>query len=356
MYSRREFGQVVLGGLPLALMLRGKGRIDPTVDGVRLGTITYSFHDLPSVVGQDHIDAIIEDCKGCGVGLLELMSNHCEPVSELQARRGAGPAAGAVPNAAPAAASANAASAPTPGMAAQAGGASPAPGAGGGGRGRSPEALKAREALRAWRLSTPMSHFEDIKKKLNDAGIIVYAYTVNGMGTDFTPDEIDVMFQQAKTLGAVTISSSTTLDVAQTLVPFAEKNQFPVAFHNHEQVDDPNQFAKPDSFYKAMAMSKWFRINLDIGYITGSNFDAVEFIKQNHERITHLHMKDRKKDLGPSMPWGQGDTPIKPVLTLLKESHYPIPALVELSYPVPPDSNCTQEVAKCMAYMKAALA
>jgi sugar phosphate isomerase/epimerase len=103
-------------------------------------------------------------------------------------------------------------------------------------------------------------------------------------------------------------------------------------------------------------MSRWFRINLDIGYITGSNFDAVAFIKENHDRITHLHMKDRKKDLGPSMPWGQGDTPIKEVLTLLKESHYPIPALVELSYPVPSDSNCTQEVARCLDFMKRALA
>jgi sugar phosphate isomerase/epimerase len=355
MYSRREFGGIVLGGLPLALLLRGKGRVEPTVNGVRLGAITYSFHDLPNVVGQDHIDAIIEDCKGCGVGLLELMSNHCEPVSEFQGRRGAGPAAGGTPNASPAgAASANGPQATTVGTAAQGG--STAPGVGGGGRGRSPEAQKARETLREWRLSTPMSHFEDIKKKLNDAGIVVYAYTVNGMGADFTSDEIDVMFQQAKTLGAATISSSTTLDVAQKLVPFAEKNQFPVAFHNHEEVNDPNQFAKPDSFYKAMAMSKWFRINLDIGYITGSDFDAVEFIKQNHDRITHLHMKDRKKDLGPSMPWGQGDTPIKPVLSLLKQSHYPIPALVELSYPVPPDSNCTKEVAKCMAYMKASLA
>jgi len=341
MYSRREFGQFMLGGLPLALALRGK--IDPVAHGVKLGAITYSFHDLPNAVGQDHIQAIIDDCKGCGVGLLELMSNHCEPVSEFQARRGAGPApsTGATANSAtPASGAANAA--------ANAGGVQV--------RGRNPEAQKARDTLREWRLSTPMSHFEDIKKKLADAGIVVYAYTVNGMGADYTSDEIDKMFEQAKALGAVTISSSTTLDVAQKLVPFAEKHQYPVAFHNHEQIDDPNQFAKPESFYKAIAMSKWFRINLDIGYITGSNFDAVAFIKENHERITHLHMKDRKKDLGPSMPWGQGDTPIKEVLTLLKESHYPIPALVELSYPVPPDSNCTEEVAKCMDYMKRALA
>src|ERR1700722_5403488 len=86
MYSRREFGQLTLAGLPLALML---GRVNPTVNGVRLGAVTYSFHDLPNVAGQYQIDAIIQDCHGCDVGLLELMSNHCEPVSEFQAQAGA---------------------------------------------------------------------------------------------------------------------------------------------------------------------------------------------------------------------------------------------------------------------------
>jgi sugar phosphate isomerase/epimerase len=343
MYSRREFGQLVLAGVPLSLLLGS--RVNPVVGGVRLGAITYSFHDLPNVVGQDHVDAVIADCQGCGVGLLELMSNHVEPISEFQARRGAYGGAGARP-----------ASGATPAAPASSAGAAPPSSPAGGARGRSPEAQKAREELRQWRLTTPLSHFEGIKKKLNDAGIVVYAYTVNGMGADFTEEEIDKMFEQAKTLGAVTIASSTTLDVAQKLVPFVEKHQFPVAFHNHDDISDPNQFATPESFYKAMAMSHWFRINLDIGYITGSNVDAVAFIEKNHERITHLHIKDRKRNLGPSVPWGEGDTPIREVLLLLKTNRYPIPALVELSYPVPPDSDCTREVAKCMAYMKAILA
>jgi hypothetical protein len=25
-----------------------------------------------------------------------------------------------------------------------------------------------------------------------------------------------------------------------------------------------------------------------------------------HDRITHLHLKDRKRDDGPNMPWGEG--------------------------------------------------
>jgi hypothetical protein len=136
MYSRRTFGQIMLAGLPLSALLGG---LNPTVNGVRLGAITYSFHDLPNVAGQDRVDAIIQDCQGCGVGLLELMSNHVEPVSEYQAqaaaRRGGG-----TPSVAPVAAPGSSAAAPS-----AAAGAAPA---GAGGRGRNPQALKARDDLR----------------------------------------------------------------------------------------------------------------------------------------------------------------------------------------------------------------
>src|SRR2546430_13035190 len=57
-----------------------------------------------------------------------------------------------------------------------------------------------------------------------------------------------------------------------------------------------------------------------------SNFDAAAFIQANHARITNLHLKDRKKNQGPNVPWGQGETPIKEVLQLLKQKKWDIPA------------------------------
>jgi hypothetical protein len=54
--------------------------------------------------------------------------------------------------------------------------------------------------------------------------------------------------------------------------------------------------------------------------------------------------------------WGQGDTPIKPVLQLLKKDKYRFPANIELEYPVPEGSDRVAEVKKCLAYMKQALA
>jgi sugar phosphate isomerase/epimerase len=342
-FSRREFGQLALASLPFAFVL--SRRIDPVFDGVRLGAITFSFSDMPNVVGQDHVDAIIADCRTSGVGLIELMSNHAEPVTEYQAQIAAARAARLA-----AAAAAAASGTPPPARGPAASGAAR-------GRGPSPEAQKARDDLRQWRLATPMSHFADIKKKFNDARINVFAYCVNGMGDDFTSDEIDVMFEQAKTLGASTISSSTTLSTAQKLAPFCEKHQMTIAFHNEAgNLTDPNQFATPESYERGFALSKWFRANLDIGQFTQADFDAVAFIEKHHDNITHLHVKDDKKDGGPIMPFGEGDSPIKVVLQLLKKNKWPIVAEVEMEYPIPIGSNCAQEVGKCIAYLKNALA
>lgn len=346
MYTRREFGQAMLAAVPFSTVLAM--RMPETVHGVRLGTITYSFNDMPMVAGQDQIDSVIDECKRSRVNLIELMCNHAEPVSEYQAKMAAERAARM---AAMAAAAANGTPPPGRGAATGARGAAPA-----GGRGRSPEALKARDDLRQWRLSTPMSHFADMKKKFDDNGITVFAYCVNGMGDDFTSEEIDAMFAQAKALGASTISSSTTLSVAQKLVPVVEKHQFTIAFHNHDQVDDPNQFSTGESILKGLAMSPWYRSNLDVGHYVESNLDPIEFIRQNHEKITHLHVADGQKNHGVEVPFGTGDTPLKAVVNLLKDNHYNIVGMVELEYRNPPGSNCAIEVRKCLDYLEQAMA
>jgi len=101
-------------------------------------------------------------------------------------------------------------------------------------------------------------------------------------------------------------------------------------------------------------MSKYFKINLDIGHFTAANFDPVAYIREHHASITNLHLKDRRKNQGANVPWGEGDTPIREVLQLLKKERWPIPALVEYEYPG--KSTPIEESKTCLAYAQRMLA
>ena len=105
-----------------------------------------------------------------------------------------------------------------------------------------------------------------------------------------------------------------------------------VAMHNHSNTKDPNEFATPESFAAAMKLSKYFKVNLDIGHFTAANYDAVAYLKEHHASVTNLHIKDRKKNQGDNVPWGTGDTPIREVLQLLKREKWPIRAYMEYEH------------------------
>lgn len=295
--SRRQFAQVTAAAFPA--ILSGQ-----KVSGVQLGICTYSFRTLPHTAGGDAVDAVIGAMKECGGTECELFSPQLEPDA---------------PRARP----------------------------------DTPEGKKTRDQLRQWRLDTPAAHFKEVRKKFDDAGITIFAYTMN-FREDCTDAELDKCFEQAKALGAKTIATSTTLTMSSRLAPFAEKHKQLVSLHGHSNVKDANEFSSPETFEKALAMSKQFRINLDIGHFTAANFDAVEYVEKQHKNITHLHMKDRKRDGGTNEPFGQGDTPIKQVLTLLKTKRYAIPAFIEYEYKGA--GTPVEEVKKCLEYERAALA
>jgi sugar phosphate isomerase/epimerase len=329
MYSRRDFGKIALAGAPFSMALGAK--IDSKVSGVRLGNSTYSYiRDIPHAPAGDAVDGVIAALIADGAGEIELFAGTIEPVAP-NAGRGGGRPAGAP--AAP----------PDPAARAAAMRA----------RMNSPEVLQAREDLRQWRLTTPIDHFKAVAKKFNDAGIKIDAYTMN-YRNDFTDAEIDKTFEQANALGTNVIATSTQMEMARRLVPFAEKHKIVVALHGHSNTRDPEEFSSPETFQKGMDMSKYFKINLDVGHFFAAGFDPIAYINEHHEHITHLHMKDRKSNDGPNAPWGEGDTPLKQILVLLKDKKYPIPALVEYEYRG--TGTSTEEVKKCMDYMRNALA
>src|SRR2546422_11072992 len=139
----------------------------------------------------------------------------------------------------------------------------------------------AREDLRKWRLSTPMDHFRAVRKKFDDAGISLFAYTVN-FREDYTDPEVDSAFEQAKALGVNLIAASTQLTMAKRLVPFAEKHKINVAMHGHSNIKDPNEFATPESFAKPMPCRKNFRITSKIAHSPEPNLEPSNTIREPH--------------------------------------------------------------------------
>jgi sugar phosphate isomerase/epimerase len=210
-----------------------------------------------------------------------------------------------------------------------------------------------REDLRKWRLETPLDHFEKIGAKFKAAGVRLYAYNIS-FKDDFSDEEIDRGFEMAKALGAVAITASANQNVVARVAPVAKKHQMKVAMHNHSNIK-PNEFATPDDFLRAMTGTdrEFVAINLDIGHFTAANFDAVDFLKKHHEHIVTLHIKDRKRDQGDNVPLGQGDTPIKEVLTTLRDNGWNIPANIEYEYK---GEDTVAEVRRCLDYCRGLLA
>jgi sugar phosphate isomerase/epimerase len=190
---------------------------------------------------------------------------------------------------------------------------------------------------------------EQLRKLYNDAGVNIHIHKVPFGQTD---DDIDFNFQIAKALGCKAITTERNDQLAQRLEPFAQKHKIWVAFHNHT-----NNIPTIESIDPLMQIGDYIGFNFDIGhYVAGTKGQSpIPVIEKYHDKIISLHLKDRNAS-GANLPWGEGQTPIKEVLQLLKQEKWPIYADIELEYKVPPDSSSVAEVAKCVQFCKRALA
>lgn len=325
-YSRRSFLELAAASWPLALGGSSVFADTGGAKGVRLGVQTYSFRDMLNTPG-DTTDKMIAAMQQLGLTECEMF----EPMLQPPALSADAPwrLVGGKPT-----------QASLYGGKKEQGGPTAAE-------------LANREAIRRWRLGSGLDEVKAAGAKFRRAGIRIVAFNFSLRDWD-TDEEVARAMQMTRAMDTEIMSASTTLSMAKRCVPLFEKHKIVLSLHGHSNAADPNHFAAPDSFAKGMAMSDYYRVNLDIGHFFATGFDPVAYIREHHARITHLHIKDRKKDGGPNMPFGEGDTPIAPVMRLLKEQGYPIPAHVEYEYSGREDS--VAEVAKCLRYLKATLA
>jgi len=196
-----------------------------------------------------------------------------------------------------------------------------------------------------------MDRFKALRKMYNDADVNIHIVKFGDIGNPGMPDEqIEYYFQVAKALGAKGITRELSDEAAKRLGPIADKHEIMIGFHNHTQLTPTTYDGE------ILSHGKYLGINLDIGhYVAGTNYSPIPLIEKFQDRILSLHIKDRKVNNGPNMPFGQGDTPVALVLQYMKRNQLTFPADIELEYKVPEGSDAVKEVMKCVQFCKEAL-
>jgi sugar phosphate isomerase/epimerase len=385
-YTRREFGKLALAGIPAAAVLGraesifgafAQAKPSSLIDGVQIGTITYSYRQMAEQSAEATLKYIVES----GISAVELMGGPAEsfagaPTSAQGGGPGrgpGGPGGGRGPG--------GPGGAPGGGMPAELPpGAKvgewhgrqcviqPQGGARGGGAGRrggspdvAPEQQAAAQAaqqeaaakLKAWRTSVSMDPFKKLRKMYNDAGVTIYAW--KQLNPNMSDEEVEYIFNVAEALGCTHTTLELPTDAAQLkrIGDFAMKKKIYAAYHTHTQ-------GNMTAFDQAFALSKGNMANVDFGHwVAAGNIGGtpMEFLEKHHDRIASFHLKDRTtpEHCALNLPWGTGETPIKEILQLVRKNKWKIPASVELEYDIPEGSDAVKETRKCVDYCRAAL-
>ncbi len=321
-YSRRDLGKLALTALPAVTVLRqpltalaqAPAKPNSTVNGVDLGTITYSYRSMP----DQSAEAILRYVLDSGISRIEFMGGPVE---------------------------------------AFAGAPQAAAGRGGGRRGQPPTAEQqaaqrvAADSLRAWRTSVSMDRFKALRKMFNDAGVTIYAW--KQLTPNMSDAEMEYVFNVAEALGCThtTLELIDDQDQLRRIGQFAEKKKIYAAYHTHLQ-------GSMTAFDQAFALSKGNTANVDLGHFVAAGGDPVAFIKKFNGRISSVHLKDRTTPANGqhNLPWGTGNTPLKEILLTMRRDKHTYPAAIELEYQVPAGSDAVRETVKCLDFCKAALA
>src|SRR5215216_1565545 len=201
--------------------------------------------------------------------------------------------------------------------------------------------------------------FKAAKKRLDMAGIRISAYYVN-LPAGVSDEHLDRAFNGALLLGTNTMTASTEKPLVARLDQWCQKYKIKLGLHNHWfgsknfRGDRSKEFETAQDFVDALkGGSRLINIAFDIGHFSAAGFDPVPFIREHHDRIVSLHIKDRDRDEEHSdRRFGQGATPITETMRLLKSIKYRHAANIEYEIEA---EDPTDGVRHAFEYMKRAL-
>ncbi|MBB4077759.1 sugar phosphate isomerase/epimerase [Lewinella aquimaris] len=307
-------------------LLKHYNKPDSLINGVQIGTITYSFRSMPDQSAEATLQYVLDS----GMSAIELMGDPAEtfagrpenPVDRsrlyglFRKQRGE--------------------------------------------EGLTEDETRELDEMRAemdaynkevakWRATADMNKFVKVREMYADAGVNIYAFKPRAFEKDNSDEEINFGMQAARALGASHVTLEHPADDARTLKlgKMAKQNKVRIAYHGHEQ-------QTPTFWDTALKQSKGNAMNLDIGHYVATGHDPIAILKAHHGDIMSMHLKDRQtpENGKGNLMWGKGDTPIGDVLRLMSAEKYKFPATVELEYDIPEGSDAVKEVARCLAYCR----
>jgi sugar phosphate isomerase/epimerase len=204
--------------------------------------------------------------------------------------------------------------------------------------------------VKAFRLGMTPEKFAPAKKLFDDAGIKVHIW--KAVPANWSDEEIDYAFMAAKAMGAKGVSEEVGDRAVQRMAPYAEKHNMYAIFHNHNQFADEG--FDIDTY---LAVSPAVMMNFDAGHYFGSTgLNPCDFMRKYHNRIYSIHIKDKT---GPktdppnaNQVYGQGETPVKEILLLIKNEGWPVYVDIELEHDIKPWSNQVKETKTCVQYLR----
>ena len=193
-----------------------------------------------------------------------------------------------------------------------------------------------------------MEKVKAFRKKYEDAGVKIEIVKFDDV-YKMSDDRLNECFEMTHALGARALSCEIDVEGTRRIGAFADKHGLMVGYHGHA-------LTKPEHWETAFGYAKHNGANVDLGhFLAGNDTSPLPFITKYHDRVTHVHVKDRKLHDGPNVPFGEGDTPIKEALRLIRDRKWNMQATIEFEYPVPAGSDRMAEMAKCIQYCRAAL-
>jgi sugar phosphate isomerase/epimerase len=295
-YTRRDIGKLALAA-PVAAVLGGSRELwaqakpNSVINGVNLGTITYSYRSMP----DQSAEAILRYVVDSGISQVEFMGAPVEAFAGAPRRGGA-------------------------------------------------------EKLRAWRTSVSMDRFKALRTLFNDAGVSIYAW--KQLSPDMSDEEVEYVFDVAEALGNTHVTLELVDDVARLnrLGQFAEKRKIYVAYHTHLQ----GSLTAFDQAF-AVSKASMANVDLGHFVAAGGDPLAFLNRFHDRVASFHLKDRTTPANGQKNLPWGTGDTPLREILRTVQKNRWTMPVAIELEYDVPAGSDAVREVVKCLNFCKRAL-